>query len=73
MDYPDAIFQVGVSSRFQVPVIGLHFKPSEQFIGLGNRKDENGVSHGTYGSAEHLRQIGMIVLEKVTTYSEKGD
>ncbi len=72
-DYPNAIFQVGFSSRFQVPVVGLHFKPSEQFIGLGNRKDENGVSHGTYGSAEHLRQIGKIVREKVVKNSGKED
>lgn len=72
-DYPDAIFQIGYSLHFQIPIIGLHFKPSEQFIGLGNRKDKNGVSHGTYGSAEHLYQIGAIVREKVISYAEKED
>ncbi|WP_215115485.1 hypothetical protein [Exiguobacterium sp. s80] len=67
--YPDAVFELGYSEQFSVPIIGLHFKPSEQFIGLGNRPDCHGVSHGTYGSAESLRKIGKYIRSRL----EEGD
>lgn len=61
-NFPDACFQAGFSRRFSVPVVGLHFKPSEQFIGLGGGKDCNGVSHGEYARKAKLRGIGREVF-----------
>lgn len=59
--YPDARFQKGYSEKFKADVIGLHFKPSEQFLALGGGVDGNGLSHGSYGGREAIRQIGDAV------------
>ncbi|WP_214855208.1 hypothetical protein [Exiguobacterium sp. s166] len=67
-DYPDAVVEFGYSAELNLPIIGLHFKPSEQFLGLGSRVDENGRSHGTYGSANGLREIGEHVRKKLAEF-----
>lgn len=72
-DYPDAVVEFGYSAEYGIPVIGLHFKPSEQFLGLGSRVDGNGRSHGTYGSANGLREIGRHVREKLDAFYEEED
>lgn len=59
--YPDARYQKGYSEEFRAEVIGLHFKPSEQFLALGGGVDDNGLSHGSYGGREAIRQIGEAV------------
>ncbi|WP_026830459.1 MULTISPECIES: hypothetical protein [Exiguobacterium] len=72
-NYPDAIVEFGYSAELCIPVIGLHFKPSEQFIGLGSRVDEKGVSHGTYGSTKGLHEIGREVRKKLNQFYEVKD
>ncbi|OIN67701.1 hypothetical protein BLD48_05285 [Exiguobacterium sp. KRL4] len=72
-DYPDAVVEFGYSAELGLPIIGLHFKPSEQFLGLGSRNDENEVSHGTYGSANGLREIGRHVRKKLDEFYPAED
>jgi len=72
-DYPDTIVEFGYSAGLDLPVIGLHFKPGEQFLGLGSRVDENGRSHGTYGSTNGLREIGKHVREKFEAFYPAED
>lgn len=72
-DYPDAVVEFGYSAAFGIPVIGLHFKPSEQFLGLGSRPDDKGRSHGTYGSTKGLRDIGRQVRQKLEALDELED
>ena len=62
-EYPDARYQLGYYSDQRIPLIGLHYKPSEQFVGLGNKQDINGVSHGTYGSRAALCELGQELNE----------
>ncbi|AJD92566.1 hypothetical protein JMA_32490 [Jeotgalibacillus malaysiensis] len=62
--YPDARFQKGFSEEFKAEVTGLHFKPSEQFLALGGGADDNGLSHGSYGGREAIRQIGEAVARR---------
>ncbi|MFB1081915.1 hypothetical protein [Jeotgalibacillus sp. JSM ZJ347] len=60
-NYPAARYQKGYSEEFGSEVIGLHFKPSEQFLALGGGVDRNGLSHGSYGSRDAIRRIGEAV------------
>ncbi|WP_394171763.1 hypothetical protein [Guptibacillus hwajinpoensis] len=62
-EFPDAAYQIGYYSSKKIPLLGLHFKPSEQFIGLGSKRDENGLSHGTYGSSASLKYIGEQIRQ----------
>ncbi|MDZ5711022.1 hypothetical protein [Jeotgalibacillus haloalkalitolerans] len=62
--YPDARYQKGYSEEFKAEVIGLHFKPSEQFLALGGGVDDNGLSHGSYGGRDAIRQIGEAVRRR---------
>ncbi|TKD69289.1 hypothetical protein [Pseudalkalibacillus hwajinpoensis] len=64
-DFPDAAYQVGYYSTNKIPLLGLHFKPSEQFIGLGSKRDGNGLSHGTYGSSASLKLIGEQIRKDI--------
>ncbi|MBA2174899.1 hypothetical protein H0266_08340 [Halobacillus locisalis] len=59
--YPSARYQIGCYQRLGVPLIGLHFKPSEVFLGLGGGADENGRNHGTYAGEEALRFMGESI------------
>lgn len=62
-EFPDAAYQLGHYSSKKIPLLGLHFKPSEQFIGLGSKRDINGLSHGTYGSSASLTCIGEQIRQ----------
>ncbi|MBN8209892.1 hypothetical protein JI666_14140 [Bacillus sp. NTK071] len=62
-DFPDAAYQIGYYSSEKIPLLGLHFKPSEQLIGLGSKRDVNGLSHGSYGSSASLRVIGEQIRQ----------
>ncbi|MGO1134855.1 hypothetical protein ACTOS9_21225 [Bacillus subtilis] len=65
-DFPDSKYQVGFYHPLGVPVVSLHFKPSEQFIGLGgNKADLNGKGHGDYAKKASLNQMGNEVLNEV--------
>ncbi|MEG7829436.1 MULTISPECIES: hypothetical protein [Bacillaceae] len=65
-DFPDSKYQVGFYHPLGVPVVGLHFKPSEQFIGLGgNKADLNGKGHGDYARKTSLNQMGSEVLTEL--------
>ncbi|MCG1027610.1 hypothetical protein J5S49_04850 [Virgibacillus halodenitrificans] len=61
VDFPSAKYQLSTYSYLNVPVVGLHFKPSEQFIGLGGKSDINGRSYGEYGKKSSLRFIGKEI------------
>ncbi|MFY2253210.1 hypothetical protein ACOSZH_25270 [Priestia megaterium] len=63
--FPNAKYQIGFHSRLNIPVVGLHFKPSEQFVGLGGKSDENGKSHGAYGTKISLNTIGEGILNNL--------
>ncbi|GEN54923.1 hypothetical protein [Halobacillus faecis] len=60
-DFPAARYQLSTYSRSKIPVVGLHFKPSEQFLGLGGKSDVNGRSHGEYGKRSSLYHIGKEI------------
>ncbi|MTH54714.1 hypothetical protein GKZ89_15025 [Bacillus mangrovi] len=62
--YPSARWQEGFYSKLDIPVLGLHFKPSEQFLGLGGSTDSLQKSHGTYGTRAALTEIGQEIKEK---------
>ncbi|MCM3116304.1 hypothetical protein M3610_13445 [Neobacillus sp. MER 74] len=63
-DYPDAQYQIGFYHKIGVPVVGLHFKPSEQFIGLGgNKVDSNGKGHGEYAKRQSLVHMGEEIMK----------
>ena len=64
-EYPDARYQLGFYSNKRIPIIGLHYKPSEQFVALGNKRDRNGVSHGTYGSRAVLFELGQELNDQL--------
>ncbi|RWZ52235.1 hypothetical protein EQV77_16185 [Halobacillus fulvus] len=59
--YPSARFQRGVYQPLGIPVVGLHFKPSEMFLGLGGGKDRHGLSHGSYGRRDVIRFLGETI------------
>ncbi|WP_281658789.1 hypothetical protein [Halobacillus sp. Cin3] len=61
--FPSARFHFGTYPTLGVPVIGLDFKPSEPFLGLGSRVDNRGAHHGRYGKRESLRDIGAYIRE----------
>ena len=63
--FPKACYQIGFNQRLNVPVMGLHFKPSEQFIGLGGGKDINGRSHGDYALSSTLNMFGKEVINNL--------
>ncbi|MGG6359614.1 hypothetical protein ACQ5SI_10200 [Peribacillus frigoritolerans] len=64
--FPDAQYQIGFYHQLGVPVVGLHFKPSEQFIGLGGSKvDSNGKSHGSYATKSALNFMGNEIKEEI--------
>ncbi|WP_249292264.1 hypothetical protein [Metabacillus flavus] len=67
--YPSALFQLGFHSRLGIPLIGLHFKPSEQFLGLGGGQDKNGQSHGKYGTKAALNEIGSEIALNLKSYT----
>ncbi|WP_227394877.1 hypothetical protein [Jeotgalibacillus aurantiacus] len=62
--YPSARYEMGYSKTFQAQVIGLHFKPSEQFLALGGGADRNGLNHGSYGGRETIRRLGEMIRIK---------
>lgn len=64
-NFPSAKYQLGFHSRLNSPIVGLHFKPSEQFIGLGGMTDENGNSHGDYAKKASLNRMGSEVLNQL--------
>ncbi|MFF2178014.1 hypothetical protein ACFVT8_16370 [Lysinibacillus sp. NPDC058147] len=65
-DFPDAQYQIGFYHQLEVPVVGLHFKPSEQFIGLGGSKaDLNGKNHGEYAKKEALNEMGSEIMTEL--------
>ncbi|TFE00126.1 hypothetical protein [Jeotgalibacillus sp. R-1-5s-1] len=59
--YPSARYETGYSKTFQAQVIGLHFKPLEQFLALGGGTDRNGLNHGSYGGRDVIRQLGEMI------------
>lgn len=62
--FPDAKYQIGYYLQLEVPVVGLHFKPSEQFIGLGgNKADLNGKGHGDYAKRQALEYMGEEIMK----------
>ncbi|CAG9606571.1 hypothetical protein [Pseudoneobacillus rhizosphaerae] len=63
--FPNSKYQLGFHSRLKVPVVGLHFKPSEQFIGLGGGADEKGKSHGEYAKKDSLDFMGNEILNEL--------
>ncbi|WP_226582032.1 hypothetical protein [Halobacillus litoralis] len=62
--YPSARYRIGQLPDHAIPVIGLHFKPSEQFLGLGGKKDRHGTSHGHYGRSEVIRWFGEQIRKE---------
>ncbi|RYI26641.1 hypothetical protein EVU96_19955 [Bacillus infantis] len=68
-DFPDAQYQIGFYYKLGVPVVGLHFKPSEQFIGLGGSKtDLNRKGHGDYATKIALRLMGEEIMNDLTSH-----
>lgn len=59
--YPSAQFELGYHATLHVPMVGLHFKPSEVFVGLGNGRDASGLHHGSYAKREHLLRIAAAI------------
>ncbi|KZZ85341.1 hypothetical protein [Bacillus sp. SJS] len=66
--YPSAAYQLGFHSRLGIPLLGLHFKPSEQFLGLGGGQDKNGQSHGKYGTKAALNEIGSEIARNLKSF-----
>ncbi|QKS72976.1 hypothetical protein FLK61_40985 [Paenalkalicoccus suaedae] len=59
--YPSAMYQTG--TFFGIPMVVLHFRPSEQFVGLGSKVDSLGRHHGSYTKKEVLAEIGRLIGE----------
>jgi len=59
-EFPNAKYQIGFYSRLNTPVVGLHFKASEQFMGLGKEK-----GHGAYTSKDSLNTIGQEIMNSL--------
>lgn len=66
-DYPSAIYELGWHLS-GIPMIGLHFKPSEVFVGLGNGVDVNGLHHGSYAKREHLLKLGAHIRQEADIF-----
>lgn len=66
--YPSARFELGYHATLHVPMVGLHFKPSEVFVGLGNGRDAFGLHHGSYAKREHLIRIGAAIEASARRY-----
>lgn len=66
--YPSARFELGHHMTLGIPMIGLHFKPSEVFVGLGNGQDVFGLHHGSYAKREHLIRIGEAIETSARRY-----
>ncbi|SDO00041.1 hypothetical protein [Alkalicoccus daliensis] len=65
-EYPSAAYKFGT---FQgIPSVVLSFKPAEQFLGLGGRKDKLGKSHGAYGRKESLYELAEIISREMSAY-----
>lgn len=65
-EFPDAKYQIGFYHQLGIPVVGLHFKPSEQFIGLGgNRVDKNKIGHGDYAKKISLNKMGNEIIDEL--------
>lgn len=58
--YPAVTYEIGRHDS-GIPMIGLHMKPSEVFVGLGNGRDSNGLHYGSYAKREHLLKIGEAI------------
>ena len=58
--YPAITYEIG-RHESGIPMIGLHMKPSEVFVGLGNGRDSNGLHYGSYAKREHLLRIGQAL------------
>ncbi|WP_051827421.1 hypothetical protein [Metabacillus indicus] len=66
--YPSAHYQLGFHQRLGIPLLGLHFKPSEQFLGLGGSQDVNGLSHGKYGTKTALNEMGREIASNLKSF-----
>lgn len=66
-DYPSAVYELGFHLA-GIPMVGLHFKPSEVFVGLGNGVDLNGLHHGSYAKREHLLRIGAYLRHEMDRF-----
>ncbi|WP_214799455.1 hypothetical protein [Exiguobacterium sp. s50] len=66
--YPSARFELGYHTTLGVPMVGLHFKPSEVFVGLGNGRDVFGLHHGSYAKRDHLIRIGAAIETSARRY-----
>ncbi|MBU5267385.1 hypothetical protein [Virgibacillus proomii] len=64
-NFPSAKYQIGYHYRLNSPILGLHFKPSEQFIGLGGGRDMNGLSFGKYATKESLNIMGKEIMTEL--------
>ncbi|MEK3805754.1 hypothetical protein [Metabacillus sp. SLBN-84] len=67
--YPGAAYQLGFHHRLGIPLLGLHFKPSEQFLGLGGGQDKNGQSHGKYGTKAALNKMGREIALNLKSFT----
>ncbi|TCI31107.1 hypothetical protein EVJ33_03390 [Exiguobacterium sp. SL-10] len=66
--YPSARFELGYHATLGIPMIGLHFKPSEVFVGLGNGRDAFGLHHGSYAKREHIIRIAAAIEASARHY-----
>ncbi|TXC89581.1 hypothetical protein FS935_17030 [Metabacillus litoralis] len=63
--FHDAQYKIGFYHQLGVPVVGLHFKPSEQFFGLGGSKvNSDGKSHGSYATKSEINFMGNEIKKK---------
>ncbi|MEW8968959.1 hypothetical protein [Exiguobacterium alkaliphilum] len=65
--YPSAVYELGLHPA-GIPMVGLHFKPSEVLVGLGNGVDLNGLHHGAYAKREHVMRIGAHVRQEADIF-----
>ncbi|WP_214792859.1 MULTISPECIES: hypothetical protein [unclassified Exiguobacterium] len=66
--YPGVRFELGYYTQHFIPMVGLHVKPSEVFVGLGNGRDAFGLHHGSYAKREHLIRIGQAIEASARRY-----
>lgn len=58
--YPAVTYEIG-RHESDIPMIGLHMKPSEVFVGLCNGCDSNGLHFGSCAKREHLLKIEQAI------------
>lgn len=58
--YPAVSYEIG-RRESGIPMIVLHMKPSEVFVGLGNDCDSNELHYGSYAKRERLLRIGRTL------------